>query len=376
MRERVTNWFMQLSQEQRHGLAIAPTVVLLLSYLLIPDAERLIVLLALVLLLGGQAILWALARMTPDIPQNAEPAIIPDPDDTMATHTSTGDFSTRLHANADGVVRAAQAINEVIGEQKRSANEQVDVIRQTNRMMEQFLELSEDVHERARAMTSTAEETENISQAGQDTLGDTINMMSQIRAQVHVIGETITRLAQLTREIDKIISSVSEIATQSNLLALNASIEAARAGTQGRGFAVVADEVRTLSQQSTTAANQVRVILVDIQDAVKETIIATQAGMSELDTGLEKSREANDIMSQLNNTVSTSSEAVRDIYNVIRQQSNGLEEISINISRINMITETNATSLRAVSTVSENLTRLTNELQSTVVQSGNVPTPS
>ena len=232
--------------------------------------------------------------------------------------------------------------------------------------MDNFMANSEDINTQAHAMTRTAQDTADISQDGQAAIRDTIEGMARIRMQVDAIGHTISRLAQLTRRIDEIITSVSEIATQSNLLALNASIEAARAGAQGRGFAVVADEVRTLSQQSTTAADQVRGILAEIQNAVKETIIATDAGMHGLDDGLKKSQQADEVMQRLTEQVNTSSSAVKAIYDVIRQQVDGLEEISINIARVNRITENNMMGIRTVETVSVNLKRLAEELESAV----------
>jgi methyl-accepting chemotaxis protein len=276
------------------------------------------------------------------------------------------DLSMRLHVTADGLVRAVQAINDVISQQSSGASEQVDVIKLTNNMMDNFLQLSERVSEQAHAMTQTAEKTSGISQEGQTAITQAIKGMDQIRSQVSNIGMTIVTLAQLTKRIDEIITSVTEIATQSNLLALNASIEAARAGVHGRGFAVVADEVRSLSQQSTNAANQVRAILAEIQSAVRQTINATEIGMQGVDAGVSMTQQADRIMVQLSKNVTDSNEAVRSIYDVIRQQAEGLEEIAISMDRIDRITQQNLTSTRMVSTVLNNLTRLADDLQDVV----------
>jgi methyl-accepting chemotaxis protein len=279
------------------------------------------------------------------------------------------ELTMRIHVTVDGLVRASQAINEVMAEQSGGAAEQADVIKLTNDMMEDFLKLSEQVNEQARTMTRTAQQTAEISENGKVALQQAIEGMDQIREQVNAIGTTIVTLAQLTRRIDEIITSVSEVATQSNLLALNASIEAARAGVHGRGFAVVADEVRSLSQQSTNASHQVRMILAEIQEAVKRTVSATETGMSQVDGGVEKTRQADEIMKQLGGNVNASNRAVRAIYEVISQQSEGLEEISISMERINRITQQNLTSTQAVATVSNNLTRFADDLQK-AVQSG------
>ncbi len=274
----------------------------------------------------------------------------------------------QMHVTVDGLVRSVQAINEATHQQSSSAGEQSDVIKLTNNLLDDFLSLSERISGQALNVTKTAQTTEEISEQGQVAISQAIVGMDELRQQVAAIGKTIVTLATLTQRIDEIINSVSEIATQSNLLALNASIEAARAGVHGRGFAVVADEVRSLAQQSTEAAAQVRAILAEIQNAMKETIRATEVGMDGVNDGVSRTQEANEVIVQLSESVTASNLAVRDIYEVIRQQAQGLEEISISMDRIQMITQNTMASTRAVEAVSTNLTRLAADLQTAVGQ--------
>lgn len=269
----------------------------------------------------------------------------------------------RTEETIDGMVKAAEAIRQVMEQQTRGAAEQVEVIQLTNTHLDEFLELAESVSEQARSMTRTAQEAADISQKGQAALQHAISGMNQIRTQVSAIGQTIYKLAQLTRRIDEIITSVSEIATQSNLLALNASIEAARAGTHGRGFAIVAEEVRTLSQQSTLAAKQVRAILGEVQNAVRETIDATEIGVQEVNTGVVMTQEADSVMAQLATNVTASYQTIRRISEVIREQSDGMETIAINMERIDRITQQNLVSTGLIEQVSKNLLGLASGLQ-------------
>ena len=278
------------------------------------------------------------------------------------------DVAMQMHVTVDGLVRSVQAINEATQQQSSSAGEQSDVIQLTNGLLDDFLTLSDRISNQALTVTKTAQQTEEISGQGQEAIAQAIVGMDDLRDQVTAIGQTIVTLAELTRRIDEIINSINEIATQSNLLALNASIEAARAGTHGRGFAVVADEVRSLAQQSTQSASQVRSILAEIQNAMKETIRATEVGMEGVNDGVARTQEANEVIVQLSESVTASNSAVRDIYEVIRQQSQGLEEISISMDRIQMITQNTMASTRAVEAVSTNLTRLASDLQSAVGQ--------
>lgn len=343
--------------------ALTPTLVLLLLYLFLPDAGAGIIAGAIVFLVGGQVIATLLTA--PTMTDTALEQVTPEDITTLDSDSAPdlNELATRIYATSDGVVRSAQAIDEVVSQQSAGAREQANIIRHTSGMVDDFVSLSDEVNTHARDMTHTADKTADISAQGQKAMREIAQDMVEIREQINAVSMTITRLAQLTRRIDQIISSVSEIATQSNLLALNASIEAARAGTHGRGFAVVADEVRSLSQQSTTAADQVRVILAEIQSAVKETIHATQIGMSSIDEGLEKSQNADDTIQRLNASVSESNEAVKVIYDVIRRQVNGLEDISINIARINRITEDYQVSVRTIESISNNLNRMAEDLQ-------------
>jgi methyl-accepting chemotaxis protein len=272
-------------------------------------------------------------------------------------------IATRMGVTVDGLVRATQAINEVTTNQSHSAEEQASMIGSTNEMLDKFIEFSEQISQQARTITQSAQQAAEISENGQHALEQSLHSMGDIREQVQAIGATIVTLAKLTRRIDEIISSVSEIATQSNLLALNASIEAARAGTHGRGFSVVADEVRSLAQQSTQSAGQVRHILSEIQNAMKETVRATQTGLDNVEAGVVRTREANEVIVKLAASVRESRDAMGNIYQVIRTQAEGMEEIAIKMDRIQRINHDSLASTRTVETVSSNLTRLANDLQ-------------
>jgi methyl-accepting chemotaxis protein len=274
-----------------------------------------------------------------------------------------GSAVEQLSQTAERLTVAVQAINDVTAQQASGAREQADLIPRMNTVLDEFLELSQSIQEQGRSLTGLAKQAAEGSSSGQTAIKQAIDGMTQIRTQVSAIATTILALAQFTQRIDDIISSVSEIATQSNLLALNASIEAARAGTHGRGFAVVADEVRSLSQQSTQAAKQVRAILSEVQAAMKETIRATEEGLQGVDAGVTMTQQADQIMVQLAANVNTSHQAVNRVYEIIREQANNLEEISIGMERIDRITRQNVTSTRSVETVAMELTQLARELQ-------------
>lgn len=284
-----------------------------------------------------------------------------------------GEVSVQISATLSALMQATEAINMVALQQSQGAIEQTDMIVQSNDLMAKFIEMSEEIREQARAVTQMAGHTAEFSEKGQRAIQSTAHGMTEIRQQVAGIAETIVQLNQLTQRIDEIILSVSEIATQSNLLALNASIEAARAGVHGRGFAVVAEEVRSLSQQSTTSATQVRKILGEIQGAMKKTIEATQLGMQGVDSGLERTQEADHVMQHLAQNVGESFRSVKAIYTVIRQQIEDLERITISMERIERIAQESMVNTRTIESVSTNLSRMSNELQSAVQADASQP---
>ena len=325
----------------------------------IADGEADVALLGVGILLIGQGVLL-MQYVTPQVTTSSGGGVLMS---SGLSAESEMELSTRIHVTADSLLRSIQAINDVTAQQSSGANEQVDVIKLTNELLLNFLTLSGRINDQAHAMTKTSDQTAEASQEGQKSITQAIDSMNQIRGQVSNIGSTIVTLAQLTSRIDDIITSVTEIATQSNLLALNASIEAARAGAHGRGFAVVADEVRSLSRQSTSAARQVRAILAEIQSAVRQTVNATEIGMQGVDAGVTMTQQADRIMMQLSSNVIDSSTAVKGIYEVIRQQADGLEEIAVSMERIDLITQQNLASTRMVSTVATNLGHLTDDLQ-------------
>lgn len=264
------------------------------------------------------------------------------------------------------LARALDSINRVTAQQATGAREQVDVIERTNALLTNLVELSGRVQEQARTLNATARQAAESSEGGSAAINHAMSGMSDIRERVLAIAETIKTLAQFARRIDAIIGSVSEIATQSNLLAVNASIEAARAGVHGRGFAIVADEVRSLSHQSTQSAGQVRAILEEIQSAMKQAIRATEDGLGAVEEGLTVAGQADLVMAQLADNVSSAHRAVQQVYEIIRQQADGLDEITIGIERVERVTHANLESTHAVETIAGELNRLTNDLQATL----------
>jgi methyl-accepting chemotaxis protein len=254
---------------------------------------------------------------------------------------------------------ATAQLNQTLTEQESSVQEQLVLAEQTNKLLGQFMATGEQMQTQARSMNhSTREASTNVTN-GSVALQQVMDEMAGIREKVMTVAQSIRTLAQFAQRIDSIIGSVSEIATQSNLLAINASIEAARAGVHGRGFAVVADEVRSLSHQSTQAAGQVRSILEEIQTAMKQAIRATDDGLAQVDSGVNVATEADSVMHQLMEQVTAAQQAVTSVHEIIRQQTDGLDDMSIGVERMERVARN---TLLQTQTISQQLMQLAEQL--------------
>lgn len=258
----------------------------------------------------------------------------------------------------DQLHHVAHVVSDYTTRVEQDAAEQERITQQTNQLMDNFLHVAEHIKIQSRTLTQKNAEMRILVKSGKETIQQTTASMTDIREQVKSIADTIIRLAQLARRIDRIISSVQEIATQSNLLALNASIEAARAGVHGRGFAVVADEVRSLSKQSNAAAEQVQQILADIQTAVGQTIRATDNGLQSVEAGLLTVGAVDVVITKLSDNVAITEEAGSQINQLLSVQIQQIEELSIAIDRANRITQQHLADMTALSAVKDTLKKL------------------
>ncbi len=152
--------------------------------------------------------------------------------------------------------------------------------------------------------------------------------MHFIKEQMESIGETVVRLNQHRQAIEGLIGMVQDLAEQSNLLAVNASIEAARAGDQGKGFAVVAHEIKTLADQSRGATTQVRSMLEDNRKWVGEVVMATEQGNKAVEAGVSQSQLTGGSIRALTGSVSDSSHSATVIGTLVQQQFVGVDQVA------------------------------------------------
>jgi methyl-accepting chemotaxis protein len=262
--------------------------------------------------------------------------------------TSLQRMITQVQGTANNLSEGAAEILAAVTQQAASAGEQSAAISQTTVTVDEVKTISEQAIQRAQEVVNASRHTVEVSHTGQQAVQDTIATMAHIEERVESIAENILALSEQTRQIGEIITTVSDIATQSNMLALNASVEAARAGEHGKGFAVVAAEVRNLAEQSRQATAQVREILLDIQNGINATVMATEEGIKVVDEGVNLVARTATTIEQLAGVIDESAQAAMQMVAGGQQQASGVEQIAIAMQSINQATQQSLSSVRQV----------------------------
>lgn len=273
------------------------------------------------------------------------------------------------------VYEAASNLNEATSEilaastqQAAGANQQSAAIAQTTTTVDQVRAISEQSAQRTQQVADVSQRTIEVSRSGKEAVDQSINTMIHIKQRVESIAENILAVAEQAQKIGEIVTTVSEIAAQSNILALNASIEAARAGEQGKGFVVVVSEVRTLAEQSKSATEQVRSILLDIQKGIGTTVMATEEGTKIVDRGEQLADQTQEAIDRLATVINESAQMVTQVVASGRQQSAAVEQIAVAMQNINQATVQNLSSTRRVERAAKQLNALAGDLTEVVEQ--------
>jgi len=192
--------------------------------------------------------------------------------------------------------------------------------------------------------------------------------MNRIREQMESISQSVVKLGEQSQVIGDIISAVGEVAEQSNLLAVNAAIEASKAGEQGKGFAVVAQEVKILAGQSKQATAQVRTILGEIQKSANVAVLVTEQGVKSVEVGVQQSLDAGESIRTLAKNITEAAQAVTQIAASSQQQLVGMDQVGVAMQSIKLASEQNANGMRQIQSAAQNLHQVGRTLKELVEQ--------
>lgn len=258
----------------------------------------------------------------------------------------------------EGVNMLAAAASEILASTTQVAAgvaETATAISQTTATVEEVKQAGLLSSQKARHVADSAQKANEVTQGGIQAVTAAINGMNRVQDQVASVAQSIVTLSEQSQAIGEIIATVNDLAEQSNLLAVNASIEAAKAGEQGKGFTVVAQEIRNLAEQSRQATVQVRQILNDIQKATSVAVIATEQGTKTVEVGMRQSQEAGKSIRLLGETVNEASQAAVQIAASSQQQLAGMDQVALAMENIKTASTQNVGSTRQTETAARNL---------------------
>ncbi|HZI16261.1 MAG TPA: methyl-accepting chemotaxis protein [Myxococcus sp.] len=247
-----------------------------------------------------------------------------------------------LRTVAEFVNQLAGASAQILAsttEQVASAQEQGSAVAETVSTVEQITKTSEEAAGRARAVSDSARHAEDVGRGGLRAVGEAVSSMGTVREQVESIATRILSLAEQAQAIGDIITTVNDISEQTHMLALNASIEASRAGEHGRGFSVVAAEVKALADQSKKATGQVRQILGQIQKATHGAVMTTEEGTKSVSAATRVVSEAGAHIQTLSDLLTQASLTAAQIAASANQQATGIGQIRQAMHDVNQATQ-------------------------------------
>lgn len=261
--------------------------------------------------------------------------------------------SQELSASADESTKASEYISTTIQELAVGSDQQVESVENSRTVIKGMTEFAGRISSNAEKAAATADQTAKMSLEGTKAIDKVSAQMQSINETVVSLSEAFKHLTERSNEIGNITEVITSIAEQTNLLALNAAIEAARAGEQGKGFAVVADEVRKLAEQSAQSAEQITRLITIIQNDTKQTMNSVISATGEVKEGLVVVHEAGGAFQKIENSITEVVTQINDVTNLVKNLTAGTSEIETAISGVKEVAETAAGSTQTVSAATQ-----------------------
>jgi len=243
-----------------------------------------------------------------------------------------------------------------------SAQDQLNAQReQTATVATAMTEMEQSVNEVAQSAQSSSDmvqQVESASESGRKIMSANITVINQLETRLTESVDAVSDLQRMSSEIGSILDVIRNIAEQTNLLALNAAIEAARAGEQGRGFAVVADEVRVLAQKTTHSTSEIENMISNLQSSSKTAGKVIESCMSDMDQSVEQASSANSAMEEIQSLIMEISHMSTHISQAAEEQRVTTSDIARNLEDINHIANQSYQAMQEIATVSQDLTKL------------------
>jgi methyl-accepting chemotaxis protein len=268
------------------------------------------------------------------------------------------DVTEAVHATSDSSTQISSSIEEMAAGAHEQSAKVTEVACAVEEMTRTILTTTQNVS----TASETAQKSGVIADKGGMVVGNTVMGMNKIAGVVNQAAGIIKELGASSQQIGEIVQVINDIADQTNLLALNAAIEAARAGEQGRGFAVVADEVRKLAERTGKATKEIAEMIKLIQTNTDHAVSAIEAGTKEVESGKELASQAGDSLKEIIGGSKKVVDMVNQVAAASEEQSTTAEEISKNIEGINNVSRETAAGIQQIAKAAGDLNTLTDNL--------------
>jgi methyl-accepting chemotaxis protein len=284
-------------------------------------------------------------------------------------NTVAGSLERAMRDVSEAVAATASASSQISSSTEEMAAGAQEQTSQAGEVASAVEEMTKTILENSRnagVAAETAKAARENAERGMGVVAETVEGMKRIAEVVHLSAGTVRELGKSSDQIGEIISVIDDIADQTNLLALNAAIEAARAGEQGRGFAVVADEVRKLAERTTKATKEIAGMIKKIQTDTAGAVSGMEEGTGEVEKGKRLADRAGASLQEIVGVSQKVTDMVTQIAAASEQQSSASEQISKNVEGISKVTGETAQGTLQIARAAEDLNRLTEKLQELV----------
>jgi twitching motility protein PilJ len=280
-------------------------------------------------------------------------------------------FTQVLRRVRDAAIDVSKSANDTLTASESmatGATQQDHEITNTSSAVEELTVSMKQVSNNAEASAEAARRALDAAEQGNRSVRDTLEGMQRIRSSVQATAKKIKSLGDRSLEISEIINVINDITEQTNLLALNAAIEAARAGEAGRGFAVVADEVRKLAEHSRTATKDIAALIKAIQAETNEAVVVMEDGTREVEVGARLADQAGKALEAISAVVRQSAELVQEISLASKQQVRGTEGVANAMQIISGITRQTSQGARQTALSMERMVKMSEQLNEALSQ--------
>ena len=273
---------------------------------------------------------------------------------TGAGFLITRSLSSQIGLAIGHVQSSSAELQAAANQQASGAKEQATAMSQITTTISELLATSRQIAESAQRVAQIAAETVGAARTGDQTMTRTHESVGAIKRQVDVIVQHMLELGKKSQQIGGILEIINELAEQTNILAINATIEAAGAGEVGRRFAVVADEIRKLADRVGASTKEIRGLVEDVRSAVNTTVMATESGSKAVDLGTRQFEDVASSFKQIASLVTTTTEAAKEIEFSTKQQATAVEQVNLAVVNVTQAArETEASSSQTLQTSSQ-----------------------